>query len=141
MDGLASELMLSCQGTIRIFPSIIPLRLLYPDWVIRYVITALCALALAFGPAASGGALAAPAAVTAHCEMDSQKMPSVPAGHPKMKCCTPACQIAASAALIPDRGIVPAHTDASGTTHDPGAVKELTSVCASGLDPPPRLQS
>ncbi|MFP5329089.1 MAG: hypothetical protein ACLGHC_02990 [Alphaproteobacteria bacterium] len=109
--------------------------------MIRLVITALCALALALSPAATSGALAAPVAATAACEMDPQEMPSVPAGHPKMKCCTPACQIAAPTALVPDRGIVPAHPDISGMTHNPGAVKELTSVCASGLDPPPRQQS
>jgi len=107
--------------------------------VIRFVIAILCALGLGLGPAATSGAIAAPSAMPG-CTMDGH-MPAKPADHSKMDCCTPACQISAPAALLPERSSDAAQAAASGSPHDRAAAKELASFTASGLDPPPRLPS
>lgn len=103
----------------------------------RLFLAALFALALAFSPASTSEANAAPAAM-ADCSMDGH-MPAEPADHSKMDCCTPVCQISAAAALLPDRAGNATPFKTSGALHDRAAVKELASVTASSLDPPPRL--
>jgi hypothetical protein len=106
--------------------------------VIRLFLTVLCLFGLAFSPAATSGAIAAPAAMTG-CTMDGH-MPAKPADHPKMDCCTPACQVSA-AALLSERTSAAAPLKINGALHDRAAVTELVSFTASGLDPPPRLPS
>jgi hypothetical protein len=108
----------------------------YFDPVIRLFLAVLCALGLAFAPVT---AIAATATMngTAGCTMD-RHLPAKPSDHSKMDCCTPACQMAAPAALLPERASI-----SDALPHDRGLVasapaKELASVASSSLDPPPR---
>lgn len=110
----------------------------YPAPVIRLFLAVLCALGLAFSPAATSGAIAAPTAMPG-CTMDGHK-PAKPADHSKMDCCTVACQMVAPA-LLPEPTADAAPLNFNGALHDRAAAKELTSFAASGLDPPPRLPS
>ena len=110
----------------------------YPEAVIRLFLAALCSIALAFSPAATSGAIAAPAAMPG-CTMDGH-MPAKPADHSKMDCCTVVCQMTA-AALMPERVADAAPLKSNGALHDRAPAKELASFTASGLDPPPRLPS
>lgn len=110
----------------------------YFDRVIRLFIAVLCALGLGFSPMATNVAVANQTAMPG-CTMDQRQMPAKPADHSKMDCCTPACQISAAAALLPDRGSADAPYDGGGRLHDRTPTKELASFTASGLDPPPRL--
>lgn len=96
----------------------------------------LCAFGLAFGPAATSGAIAASAAMPG-CTMDGH-MPAKPADHSKMDCCTVVCQMTA-AALLPERSADAAPLKSNGALHIRSAVKELASFAESELDPPPRL--
>ena len=109
----------------------------YLKRVIRFFLAVLCSLGLALSPAVTSGAIASPTAMPG-CTMDGH-MPAKPVDHSKMDCCTPACQISAAAALLPDPGPAAAPLKANGALHDRAAVKELASFTASGLDPPPRL--
>lgn len=95
-------------------------------------------MGLALSPAAATRAIAAPAAM-AGCTMDHQQrhMPSNP-DHSKMDCCTPACQMAAAAALPAEPGRASA-SPADGAVHNGAAVRALASFNVRGLDPPPRL--
>ena len=103
----------------------------------RLFLAMLCALGLAFSPAATSGAIAAPAAMPG-CTMDGP-MPAKPVDHSKMDCCTPACQISAAAALLPQRIADGTPLERNGALHDRGAVKRLPSLKVTGLDPPPRI--
>jgi hypothetical protein len=107
--------------------------------VIRLFLAVLCALGLAFSPGATSGAIAAPSAMPG-CTMDGH-MPAKPADHSTMDCCTPACQVSAAAALLPQRTSEEAPLKINGALHDRAAVTELASFTATGLDPPPRLPS
>ena len=111
----------------------------YLEAVIRLFLAALCSIALAFSPAATSGAIAAPDAMPG-CTMGDH-MPAKPADHSKMDCCTPACQISAAAALLPERVADAAPLKSNGALHGSAPAKELASFTASGLDPPPRLPS
>lgn len=108
----------------------------YFDRVIRFFLAMLCALGLAFNPAAINGAIATPAAMQG-CTMDGH-MPAKPAEHSKMDCCTPACQISAAVALLPQRTSDGTPLKRNGALHDASAVKRLASLAVTGLDPPPR---
>ena len=108
--------------------------------VTRLFIAVLCAFGLALSPMVTEAAVAAPSGMPG-CTMDQQQMPAKPADHSKMDCCTPACQIAAAAALLPERNSADILQKADGALHERNAVKELASFTASGLDPPPRLPS
>ena len=109
----------------------------YSDGVIRLFIIVLCALGLAFSPAATSGAVAAPTGMPG-CTMGH--MPAKPADHSKMDCCTAACQMTAPA-LLPELIADAAPLKTNGALRDRAAVKDLASFTASGLDPPPRLPS
>lgn len=74
------------------------------------------------------------------CDMH-QKMPGKPAGHAKMDCCTPACQAASAAALLPQREGPPDRVINHSNLRAGLAAKELESFAPTGLDPPPRLPS
>jgi hypothetical protein len=103
--------------------------------VIRLFLTALCALGLAFSPAATSGAIAAQSA-TPGCAMDG-RVPAKPVDHSRMDCCTPACPVSSAAAL--SDGIADAApSQPNAVLLDAAAVKELASFTARGLDPPPR---
>lgn len=103
--------------------------------VIRLVLAAICALALAFSPAAASGAFAAPAGMPG-CTMGGH-MPAKPANQAKMDCCTPACQMAA-AALLPEPISTKDPLDPIGVMHERASTAEFASFTPSGLDPPPR---
>ena len=107
--------------------------------MLRIFIALFCALGLALSPVAATGAVSAPATMPG-CTM-GEHMPAKPADHSKMDCCTPACQISAAAALLPEPGSASEPLKANGALHDRAAVQELTSFTSSGLDPPPRLPS
>ena len=104
--------------------------------MIRLVLAAFCALALAFSPAATSGAIAAPYGMPG-CTMNGH-VPAKPAQHSKMDCCTPACQVSAAAALLPGRTADAAPMKADGALHDRARAQELASFATGGLDPPPR---
>jgi hypothetical protein len=106
--------------------------------VIRTLLILLGAFALAVSPVAARGSVAASMPMS-DCTMDKH-MPAKPADHSKMDCCTPACQITASA-LLPDRNAGGAPLKSDGALHGRNAVKKLASITLSGLDPPPRLPS
>lgn len=107
--------------------------------VIRLFIGVLAAVALAFSPAAAASAMTAPSAMPG-CTMNGH-MPAKPADHAKMDCCTPFCQAAAAAALLPELSPAGEPLKSDGARHDRAAVDELSSFTSSGLDPPPRLPS
>jgi len=107
--------------------------------MVRLVLALLCAVGLALSPAVTAGAAAASGAMPG-CTMDGH-MPAKPAGHSKMDCCTPACQITAAAALLPERNADTAPMTAIGESPDSSVARELASFTPSGLDPPPRLPS
>jgi len=111
----------------------------YPERVIRLFVAALCALALAFSPAAASNAVAAPSTMPG-CTMDGHK-PAKPADRSKMDCCTQACQMTAGAALLPQRLADGPRLQSNGALHDLAPEKALASFTATGLDPPPRLPS
>ena len=108
----------------------------YLEAVIRLFLAALCVIGLALAPTAG---LATPSAMPG-CTMEGH-MPAKPADHSKMDCCTPACQISAAAALLPERVADAAPLKSNGALHGSAPAKELASFTASGLDPPPRLPS
>ena len=107
--------------------------------VIRLFIGVLAAVALAFSPAAAASAMTAPSAMPG-CTMNGH-MPAKPADHAKMDCCTPFCQVAAAAALLPELSPAGEPLKSDGARHDRAAADELSSFTSSGLDPPPRLPS
>ena len=113
---------------------LIPSR--YPVTVIRLFLAVLCSLGLALSPAVTSGAIASPTAMPG-CTMDGH-MPAKPADHSKMDCCTPACQISAAAALLPERIATDARPTANRALHAPPALARFASFSPSGLDPPPR---
>ena len=106
--------------------------------MIRLLLAVLCSLGLALSPALTAGAIAAPAAMPG-CTM-GEHMPAKPVDHSKMDCCTPACQIAPAAALLP----APASTDArlgpNRGLHIRPAIAAVASFSPSALDPPPRIR-
>jgi hypothetical protein len=102
--------------------------------VIRHLLALLCAIGLAFSPLAAEPASAAP---MAPCAMGGE-MPDMPADHSKMDCCTPACHAPAASALIPRINAGLADFQAPGRLLSIAPVKELESILASGVDPPPR---
>ena len=98
----------------------------------------LCALGLiVVSPLATAKAIAASPAMPG-CTMDGH-MPAKPADHAKMDCCTPFCQVAPVAALVPELSPAGEPLKSDGARHDRAAVDELSSFTSSGLDPPPRL--
>ncbi len=96
----------------------------------------LTALGLALSPVTASAA-GAPTSGMPGCTMGGE-MPDMPADHSDMDCCTPACQAPASPAmlLLQDLAAEPAVTAAEPIAR---AMKQLTSLASSGLDPPPRL--
>ena len=103
---------------------------------IRLLLAIFCALGLALAPVTANAA-AAPSGTMPGCTMDG-KMPHKPVDHSKMDCCTPACQIASAAALLPQpfAGSEPLIRD--GALHRRASAKTLASFISAGLDPPPR---
>jgi hypothetical protein len=102
--------------------------------VIRLIISVLCALGLAFSPVtAEASALAGS---MPGCAM-GKEMPNKGADHGKMDCCTPACQLTAAPALLPN-STAREPTRPAAMIFTATAVKELASVPSTGLDPPPR---
>ena len=104
--------------------------------MIRLVLAVLCSIGLALSPAAASGATTASSTMPG-CTMDGH-MPAKPADHSKMDCCTPACQITAAAALLPERLAGDSLIRATAARHERGALVETTSFTPTGLDPPPR---
>jgi hypothetical protein len=66
------------------------------------------------------------------------EMPDMPADHSKMDCCTPACHAPSASALLPKTDAGLADLPVSKQQLNSAPVKQLDSVLASGLDPPPR---
>jgi hypothetical protein len=104
--------------------------------VIRLMISLLCALGLALAPAPAS-ASAQPSSSAVGCTMDG-KMPAKPVHRGKMDCCTPACQPAAPAALIPTETDAAEIEAPAATPLSWAPAKALASIASSGLDPPPR---
>lgn len=65
-------------------------------------------------------------------------MPKKSNEHSKMDCCTPACQVTSSAALLPDSQVALVTDFSLKLNLTAAPVKELASAPSSGLDPPPR---
>jgi len=103
--------------------------------VTRLLISMLCALGLAFAPVAANG-MSFDQQPMAKCDMQ-HKMPSKPAHHGKMDCCTPACQVSAAAALQPQLGVADRLTSGK-ELRVTAAATQLDSFASTGLDPPPR---
>jgi hypothetical protein len=103
--------------------------------VIRFLLAVLCAAGLVLSPVSVS---VAAAAEMPGCAMDGH-MPANPADHGKMDCCTPACQLSAPAAMLPEPAAgsdpLPYDRDLLATA----AVRKLASIPSSTLDPPPRL--
>ena len=104
--------------------------------MIRFILALLCAVGLALSPTVTSGAIAAPATMPG-CTM-GEHMPPKPADHSKMDCCTPACQISAAAAMLPERAATAGPLKMKAPLRMNAPAKELASFTASGLDPPPR---
>lgn len=104
--------------------------------VIRLLISIVCVLGLAFTPVAANAA-AAPSSDMPGCTMDG-KMPSKAADHAKMDCCTPACHAPSASALLPNQDGAVAEALAPAQVVAWAPAKQLESILASGLDPPPR---
>jgi hypothetical protein len=104
--------------------------------VIRLLLSLLCALGLALAPVAAGAAALSSDSMPG-CTM-GKDMPAKSTDHGKMDCCTPVCQPASAAALLPSH---PTETEAfrpNAIMFASAPVKELISVFRTGLDPPPR---
>jgi len=104
--------------------------------VIRFILSLLCVLGLAFSPVATNVARANPAEM-AECTMD-QSAPARSSDDSQKSCCTPACQLAPAAALLPEPSSRRSLQTSKGAERLPDATKELASFRTSGLDPPPR---
>ena len=113
---------------------LIPSR--YPASVIRLFLAVLCSVGLVLSPAATSGAFAASNAMPG-CTMEGH-MPAKPADHSKMDCCTPACQISAAAALLPERIAIDVRLTANRALHGRPTLAKFATFSPSGLDPPPR---
>jgi hypothetical protein len=105
--------------------------------MIRLFIALLCALGLAFAPVAAGAAALSNQNMPG-CTM-GKEMPKKAADHGKVDCCTPACQAASSAALLPSRGAFVATVARPAVRLTWAPAKKLASVPGSGLDPPPKF--
>lgn len=102
--------------------------------VIRHLLALLCAIGLAVSPLA---VVPASAAQMSDCTMGGD-MPDMPADHSKMDCCTPACHVPSASALLPRLDADVADAPAPQQLLGSAPVKQLESILASGLDPPPR---
>jgi hypothetical protein len=107
--------------------------------VISLVLSLLSALALALSPVAVNAASVGQGPM-AGCDMH-QKVPAKPASHGKMDCCTPACQAASPAGLVPQRDASSGGAVRGTELHARYAAHRLDSFAPTGLDPPPRLAS
>lgn len=110
--------------------------------MVRFLIGIVVALGLVVAPTAAE-ARAVLAGGGPECAMDRAMpampaMPDMPADHSKMACCTIACQVPASAALLPMKGAATLPELGDGMRLAWSATKRLTSLISPGLDPPPR---
>lgn len=102
--------------------------------VIRLIMM-LCAIGLALAPVTAEAAVSAGS--MPGCTMNKE-MPVKPSSHAKMDCCTPACQVTAASALLPNSTGEETTSQPHAMTFAAGRVKELASISTTGLDPPPR---
>lgn len=103
--------------------------------MLRLLISALCALALAFAPAMANAAIAQTNGMPG-CTMVG-RMACKSADHSKKDCCTPACQSLSGVALLSSRSLDTAERGRP-TVFVGATAKELAAAPSSGLDPPPR---
>lgn len=107
--------------------------------MIRLLIGIVVTLGLALAPAAAeAGAAAAgkgPACAMGRVMPDT---PDMPADRSKMACCTIACQIPPSAALLPIKQMTIPVEKPGAPNLSWVAARQLTSLAGSALDPPPR---